>query len=132
MKRIAMLLLLGMLIGCATPSDSFRAGGNPRENLLSGADPQIAAAVRAAPDDPENWHRLGNHYAENNRPVEAAQAYREALRRGPFPRSRFNLGLMLVWQGVNEMTVAADELPTDSGGRELTERMLRLLGEAGL
>lgn len=132
MKRIATLLLLAVLTGCAATPNGFRGGSGPGDALLSGADPQLAAAVRARPDDPETWHRLGNHYAENNRPAEAAQAYREALRRGPFPRSRFNLGLMLVWQGVNEMAVAADELPSDSGGRELTERMLRLLGEAGL
>jgi predicted Zn-dependent protease len=130
MKRIAMLLLIGLLTACVTPPGG--SGVGPSNRLIAGADPQIAAAVRARPGDPQAWHQLGNYYAENNQPIEAAQAYREALRRGPFPRSQFNLGLMLVWQGVNEMTAASQELPADSGGRELTERMLRLLGDAGL
>lgn len=130
MRYLNALLLSGVLLtGCVT------APGVPPTNggqaLLAGADPQLAAAVRTQPNEPEPWYQLGNSYAKQNQPAQAEQAYREALKRGPHPEARFNLGLMQVWQGVRSMREASDQLPAGSPARALPGRLLELLDQAG-
>lgn len=125
---IVVVVLSGLLAGCAglglyTPE---------QQALLTHADPRLAAAVRAHPDQPEPWYQLGNGYAKHGRPGQAAAAYREALRHGSYPRAEFNLGLMQVWQGVRTMRTASRKLPREARDSRQMHKLLQLLEAAGL
>jgi Flp pilus assembly protein TadD len=59
------------------------------------AEALFQGLVRAVPNDPENWLRLGNLYARSNRPEDAAQAYQKSLMLNPNdPRVWYNLGVV--------------------------------------
>ena len=59
------------------------------------AEALFQGLVRAVPNDPENWLRLGNLYARSNRPEDAAQAYQKSLMLNPGDaRVWYNLGVV--------------------------------------
>ncbi len=59
------------------------------------AEALFQGLVRAVPNDPENWLRLGNLYARSNRPEDAAQAYEKSLMLNPGDaRVWYNLGVV--------------------------------------
>lgn len=68
---------------------AYESGENARAEAL------YQALVRAAPNDPETWLRLGNLYARENRPDDAADAYQHALLLSPNDyRIWYNLGII--------------------------------------
>ena len=107
------------------------AGRAPAPELLAGADPELAAAVRARPDDGDAWFQLGNYYVDQDQLLEAEQAYQEALRAGPNVKAQHNLGLVQIRLGIDSLRRASEALPEDDPVRQQTRQFLQLLAEAG-
>ncbi|HEY3430960.1 MAG TPA: tetratricopeptide repeat protein [Rhodocyclaceae bacterium] len=110
---LSMVLVL-MLGGCtAAVSTAIKSLDNDQDIVSINREAELAyesgeAAkaealyknlVRRMPNDGETWMRLGNLYARNNRPEEAAAAYQKALSiNGGEARAWNNLGVVRLRQ----------------------------------
>ena len=75
------------------------------------AEALYKSLVRRMPNDAETWFRLGNLYARNNRPEEAANAYQKALlANNADPRAWHNLGVVRLRQAWAAMLQAHENL----------------------
>ena len=58
--------------------------------------------VEKIPEEAQHWFRLGNIYAQTQRPDAAVAAYRESLIRDPkFAKAWFNMGVLHLKQAAN-------------------------------
>ena len=91
------------------------------------AEALYKSLVRRMPNDAETWFRLGNLYARNNRPDEAANAYQKALlANNADPRAWHNLGVVRLRQAWAAMLQAYENLKP---GNPLYESVEATLGE---
>jgi tetratricopeptide (TPR) repeat protein len=90
------------------------------------AEALYKSLVRKMPNDAETWFRLGNLYARNNRPDEAANAYQKALlANNADPRAWHNLGVVRLRQAWAAMLQAYDNLKPDNPLYASVEATLR-------
>ncbi|MGE5640475.1 MAG: tetratricopeptide repeat protein [Clostridia bacterium] len=90
------------------------------------AEALYKSLVRKMPNDAETWFRLGNLYARNNRPDEAANAYQKALlANNADPRAWHNLGVVRLRQAWAAMLQAYDNLKSGDPLYESVEATLR-------
>ncbi len=82
-----------------------------RERKFPEALDKLKLATQILPAHAQAWNHLGLAHHGNRQPVEAAQAYRQALQRNPnLPSAHYNLGLLALEQ--NDLTTAINELTT--------------------
>ncbi len=90
------------------------------------AEALYKSLVRRMPNDAETWFRLGNLYARNNRPDEAANAYQKALlANNADPRAWHNLGVVRLRQAWAAMLQAYENLKSGDPLFESVEATLR-------
>ncbi len=96
-KLVLVAFFASLLSACATDGNNGQllpeqSRATPEQALLNQqamladaggeaakAEALYKAVLRNTPNDTETWYRLGNLYANNNRPIEAAIAYERAL-----------------------------------------------------
>ena len=101
---------------------AYESGENAKAEAL------LQGLVRAVPNDPENWLRLGNLYARSNRPEDAAQAYQKSLMLNPNdPRVWYNLGIVRQRQAYASFLQANLNFDKDDPLHERTESLLKQL-----
>lgn len=132
MLRLPVLIALLLLCGCATL-------GSPqlREHAAqayAAGDYEAAAtayeSLTRQSDEAEDWYRLGNVYAQLDRPEDAAAAWRSALERDPgHARARHNLGLVYLRLGVGNLLGARLALPEVDAAAAATMRYLACIME---
>lgn len=131
-SALSLGLILSACVSLPTLAPTLApADPTPSSPLLDNADPQLAAAVKAKPDDPEPWYQLANHYARKDQLIDAELSYREALQRGQHTRAQHNLGLVYIRLGIESLRKASTGLPEDHPARIETRRFLQVLAEAG-
>ncbi len=101
---------------------AYEEGANARaEQLLQGV-------LRAAPNDPENWFRLGNLYARTDRPEQATEAFHKALMlRQSDARIWHNLAVVRIRQAQAALAQANAAAVDDGPLHEKTSRMAEQL-----
>lgn len=113
LRACLLLLTLGVL-GCASTVGEIKRAFDDDPDLISinhqaqlayesgevaKAEALYKSLVRRMPSDSEAWLRLGNLYARNNRPDEAANAYQRALLADTSEaRAWYNLGVVRLRQ----------------------------------
>jgi len=86
--------------------------------------------IKQAPNDAENWFRLGNLYARTNHPDQAVEAYQHALMLdGNNPKIWHNLGVVRLRQAWASLMQAEVLTPPDSSLFGETHDMVKALGE---
>jgi tetratricopeptide (TPR) repeat protein len=92
------------------------------------AEALFQGLVRAVPNDPENWLRLGNLYARSNRPEEAARAYEKSIMLNPGDaRTWYNLGVVRQRQAYALFLQSNLLLDKDDALHARTEALIRQL-----
>ena len=143
MRRLACVAIAFAAAACASRDDSVAKPLDPDADLVtinreaelayeSGeaakAEALYKSLVRKMPNDAETWFRLGNLYARNNRPDEAANAYQKALlANNADPRAWHNLGVVRLRQAWAAMLQAYDNLRPDNPLYASVEATLREL-----
>jgi cytochrome c-type biogenesis protein CcmH/NrfG len=86
--------------------------------------------IRQAPNDSENWFRLGNLYARTNHPDQAIEAYQRALLAdGNNSKIWHNLGIVRLRQAWASLIQAETLAPPDSNLHDETHDLVKALGE---
>ncbi len=86
--------------------------------------------VKQAPNDAENWFRLGNLYARTNHPDQAVEAYQRALMAdGNNPKIWHNLGVVRLRQAWASLIQAETLAPPDGSLHDETQSLVKTLGE---
>lgn len=102
-----------LLAGCAPSGPEALLDGERliREGKFPEAVDKLKLAAQILPANAQAWNHLGLAHHGNRQPVEAAQAYRQALQRNPnLPPVHYNLGLLALEQ--NDLATAINELTT--------------------
>ena len=142
-RLAALLAAAAACAGCATGNDYEAKPLDPDADLVtinreaelayeSGeaakAEALYKSLVRRMPNDSETWFRLGNVYARNNRPDEAANAYQRALlANNADARAWHNLGVVRLRQAWASMLQAHENLRPDMPLYESVEAVLKQL-----
>jgi type IV pilus biogenesis/stability protein PilW len=142
MRKSFLILLFvpGLLLAsaCAHTSKANRAAAHVElgrayliEHDTEGAITELRRAVELNPKNWEAWDHLGVAYMEKNRPTEATQAFKRALR---LDRARaepnLNYGLLLFSLGKTDEAIAHYRVALDDLGYRKTAFVLNNLGFA--
>lgn len=139
---VATALLAGCAAGTGQGGALLQAGASPESELLTRAqfapgDGEAArtealyiAVLRKVPNDAETWYRLGNLYANNNRPDPAAAAYaRTLLSDNGNARAYHNLAVIRLRQAY--AALLQGQLSVDADDQAMTQRIDELLEQLG-
>jgi len=130
-------LLCGVLLaGCTTLGEHKDIYTLSKEAEIAFDNQEDAKAeqlykglVKQAPNDAENWFRLGNLYARTNHPDQAVETYQHALMLdGNNPKIWHNLGVVRLRQAWASLMQAEILAPPDSDLYNRTHDMVKALG----
>jgi cytochrome c-type biogenesis protein CcmH/NrfG len=145
-RLAAALLSAAALAGCAAGAGQggalAQAASTPESELLTRAqftanDGEAArtealyiAVLRKVPSEADTWYRLGNLYANNNRPEPAAAAYARALLAdNGNARAYHNLAIIRMRQAYAALLQGQMSVPADD--EALARRIDELIDELG-
>lgn len=147
---LCLSLAASLLLGCAAAVDGIKRAVDDDPDLISinhqaqlayesgeaaKAEALYKSIARRMPNDSETWLRLGNLYARNNRPDEAANAYQRALLADTSEaRAWYNLGVVRLRQAWAALLQAQAQTPLtpNEALRAQTESTLEHLGKLPL
>ena len=136
--RLWRAALCGLIVlsGCATIGEHKDIYALSKEAEIAFDNQEDAKAeqlykglVKQAPNDAENWFRLGNLYARTNHPDQAVEAYQHALMLdGANPKIWHNLGVVRLRQAWASLIQAENLTPPDSNLYGETRDLVKALG----
>lgn len=137
---LACIFLVGA--GCASPlnSSSGELGELYMESLraysagdLAKAEYGLEEITERVPSESQAWFKLGNIYAQTQRPRLAVEAYQEALLRNPdLGKAWYNMGVVQLRQAANSFVSLTRHVPETDPlnplASELAEKTMGVLG----